>query len=93
MAIDILSADRLTLAEACQLVPPARKNTRPHLSTVLRWITEGAPGPNGDRVRLAAVRFGGRWITSRQALRDFAKALTPRRRARRRQAQGAGHAG
>jgi hypothetical protein len=36
--------------------------------------------PSGDLVRLEAVRLGGRWLTSREALQRFAEALTPRLR-------------
>jgi hypothetical protein len=46
-------------------------------STILRWVTIGALSPDGKRVRLDAVRLGGRWITSREALQRFAEALTP----------------
>jgi hypothetical protein len=45
---------------------------------VLRWILKGAKAPDGSRVRLEAVRLGGRWFTSREAIQRFAAALTPR---------------
>jgi hypothetical protein len=77
-AIDITSDDTLTLSEACALLPRGRNGAKPHLSTLLRWILQGAPAPGGQRVRLGAVRCGGKWITSRQALREFTEALTPR---------------
>jgi hypothetical protein len=75
--IDVTSHDTLTLAEACRILPKGRKGSRPHLSTIIRWITAGAPARDGRRVTLAAVRCGGKWITSRAALREFAAALTP----------------
>jgi hypothetical protein len=76
--IDITSDDTLTLAEACRILPRGRNGSRPHLSTILRWILHGAPAPDGRRVKLAAVRCGAKWITSRTALREFVAALTPR---------------
>jgi len=36
------------------------------------------PGPDGNRVRLEAVRCGGKWLTSREALERFTEAITPR---------------
>jgi hypothetical protein len=77
MNIDIISDDTLTLAEACRLLPRGRNGARPHLSTILRWILDGAPAVGGERVRLAALRVGGKWVTSRAALQAFAEALTP----------------
>jgi hypothetical protein len=76
--IDVTAGDTLTLAEACRLLPRGRNGSRPHLSTLVRWITRGTPGPDGRRVRLAAVRVGGKWVTSRAALQEFAAELTPR---------------
>jgi hypothetical protein len=38
---------------------------------------DGARGPNGERVKLEALRLGGRWVSSREALQRFAEALTP----------------
>jgi hypothetical protein len=77
-AIDVTSNDTLTLAEACRLLPRGRNGSRPHLSTVLRWILSGCPAPDGRRVKLAAVRCGAKWVTSRAALQEFVDALTPR---------------
>jgi len=76
--IDVTNSDTLTLTEACRVLPPGRNGSRPHLSTLLRWIMHGVPAPDGRRVRLAAVRMGGKWLISRAALADFAEALTPR---------------
>jgi hypothetical protein len=76
--IDITSDDVLTLTQACAILPRGRNSSRPHLSTILRWILHGAPSLDGRRVRLSAVGCGGKWITSRAALREFTEALTPR---------------
>jgi hypothetical protein len=76
--IDVTSPDTLTLTEACALLPRGRNGSRPHLSTLVRWITHGAPAPDGRLVRLAAARCGGKWVTSRAALNEFVAVLTPR---------------
>ena len=76
--IDPLSEDCITLTEACRLMPRGRRGSRPHLSTLLRWIMYGAAGRDGQRVRLAAIRCGGRWLTSRAAIREFCERLTAR---------------
>jgi hypothetical protein len=49
-----------------------------HFSTVFRWILRGAKSPTGERIRLQAVRLGGKWVTSRESLKRFTEALTPR---------------
>jgi hypothetical protein len=47
-------------------------------SCVLRWITDGIPGPDGQRAKLEGVRIGDRWLTSEEALSRWAERLTPR---------------
>jgi hypothetical protein len=66
----------LTLKSAARDIPPGR-GKRTHLSTLLRWILSGVRDPAGKVVRLEALRIGGRWITSREALQRFAERLTP----------------
>jgi hypothetical protein len=75
--IDLSVETPLPLKDACCLVPAARNGKRTHLATLLRWILTGSRGPTGERVRLEAVRLGGRWMTSREALQRFAERLTP----------------
>jgi hypothetical protein len=75
--IDIHEEPLLSLSAAAALVPPARSGKRTHLSTILRWILDGSKGPNGERVKLEAVRIGGRWMTTRSALQRFVERLTP----------------
>lgn len=62
--------------------PPIRleilaKHCQTHFSTVYRWAVKGLPGPDGQRVRLEALRVGGRWVSSWPALQRFALAITP----------------
>jgi hypothetical protein len=75
--IDLAVETAIPLKDAARLVPPGRNGRKTHLSTLIRWITIGARSPAGERVRLEAVRLGGRWLTSREALQRFAAALTP----------------
>jgi hypothetical protein len=76
--LDITVETPLPLNTAAGLIPPARNGKKTHLSTLMNWIRRGARSPSGERVRLEAVRLGGRWMTSREALQRFAEQLTPR---------------
>jgi Protein of unknown function (DUF1580) len=75
--IDISLEQPLALAVAVKLIPPGRNGKRCHLSTLLRWIMRGSKAPDGAIVRLEAIRLGGRWLTSREAIQRFAEKLTP----------------
>jgi hypothetical protein len=70
----ILDEDRLSLEEA-----------RPHLgtngepcdfTTAYNAVTKGYQLPDKSRLRLEAIRIGGRWVTSRQAIERFVIRLT-----------------
>jgi hypothetical protein len=78
MSIDLTTESTLTLAQAARLLPPGRRGRPVSMSCVLRWVLIGTRTPSGDRVRLEAVRLGGRWLTSREALQRYADVLTPR---------------
>jgi hypothetical protein len=73
----LISEELLSLAQAARRLPPGRGGRPVSLGCVLRWVLNGAPGPDGRRVRLEAVRMGGRWLTSVEALGRFAHHLTP----------------
>src|SRR5207249_1032487 len=73
----ILTEHTLRLADVGQYLPPGRHGKRPSLSCVLRWVLSGVRLPSGATVRLQAVRCGGKWITSVEALNRFAAAQTP----------------
>jgi hypothetical protein len=75
--LDLKTETPIPLAEAAALIPPARGGKKTHLSTLLRWIVKGVRSPIGETVRLEAIRLGGRWMTSREALQRFAERLTP----------------
>jgi hypothetical protein len=74
--IDLSTETLLSLAEAAKLLPPARLGKPVTFQCVLRWVQEGARGADGRPVTLEALRLGGRWVTSREALQRFAEALT-----------------
>lgn len=73
----ILSETLLTLHDAARLLPSNRAGKRVNFATVWRWVLKGVNTLEGNRVRLEAVRVGGRWLTSREALDRFAASLTP----------------
>src|SRR4051794_36931031 len=75
--IDLLTEEILSLTTAAKKLPAGRRGRPVSLGCLLRWITTGAKGPSGERVRLEGLRLGGRWVTSAQALQRFAAALTP----------------
>jgi hypothetical protein len=75
--IDIATESTLTLADAAKLLPSVRMGRPVSFQCILRWVQEGSRGPDGRTVKLEAVRLGGRWITSKEAMQRFAEALTP----------------
>jgi hypothetical protein len=76
--IDTATEFLLSLAQAAPLFPPGRNGARPTIGCFTRWILKGVKGPTGELVRLEAVRLGGKWVTSREAIQRFAERLTPR---------------
>jgi hypothetical protein len=69
--IDLSTERSLTLDEATK---PAKVS----FTTLWRWVVRGIPTRDGGRVRLRAMKLGRRWVTSYEALEEFAAALTPR---------------
>jgi len=69
--MSVLNEDTMRLEEVA-------RTARTHFSTVYRWILRGMPGPDGQRIKLEAVRLGRAWLTSKEALKRFADALTPK---------------
>jgi len=70
---NVACPDSMTLRQASAVIPG-----RPHVGTILRWITDGVY-PSGDksrRVRLSGKKIGGRWSVSRQAIAEFIDAAT-----------------
>jgi hypothetical protein len=82
MDIDLRDPDepKLNLAQACRFFAPSRTNRPVHKSRLIRYIVDGVLGPDGTRVRLAALRQGHGWVTTPSAIQAFCEALTPKRR-------------
>lgn len=57
-------------------LPPGRRGRHVSLSCALRWTLNGVRLPSGEIVRLEAIRLGGRWLTSIEALQRFAERQT-----------------
>jgi hypothetical protein len=69
--IDLTVESPLSIAEAAARVPSFRPGKKTHVATIFRWIQHGVRG-----VKLEAVRLGGRWVTSAEALQRFAEACS-----------------
>jgi hypothetical protein len=76
MSIELRNETLLTLTQAARMLPPSRRGRPVHLSSVYRWILDGVKTPHG-KIRLEAIRLGGRWLTSVEALERFAARQTP----------------
>ena len=73
---EIQAGDGLSFSAAAREFPGHRGCGSLNASTVHRWAHKGVRGVDGRRVKLAVVRLGARWLTSRGALLRFAEALT-----------------
>lgn len=71
MAIDPLSEQLISFAEAARLLPARRAGKRPHTSCLYRWSVSGCKG-----VVLESCQCGGTRVTSREALARFIAALS-----------------
>jgi DNA-binding transcriptional regulator YiaG len=74
--IDLANESLLSLGQAASALPASRQGSRVSPSTIWRWIVAGVTTPGG-RVQLEAIRLGGRWLTSKEALQRFAERQTP----------------
>jgi hypothetical protein len=81
MTIDLtdLGEPKLSVSQAARYFAPSRGGKPAHKSRVIRYITAGVVGPNGDRVYLEALRQGNQWVTTPSAIQEFAESLTPAR--------------
>jgi hypothetical protein len=71
MAIDLKKETLISLAQGTRLLPPGRNEKPVHVSTLVRAILKG-----NDGVKLEALRVGGRWVTSVEALQRWAERQT-----------------
>jgi len=77
VAAEVAAGDVITCPHLARRCGSTRQSKPVHPSTVLRWILEGVKTLGGGRVRLEAVRCGGRWVTSVAAYQRFLAAQTP----------------
>jgi hypothetical protein len=61
--IDLTTETLVGLPAAARHLPPYRGGRPVNPVTLWRWITTGVQLTDGRRVRLEAVRLGGRWLT------------------------------
>jgi hypothetical protein len=66
----ILAEDLLTFSQVAKEIQEQQPGSRLHVATVHRWALRGCRG-----TKLEAVRVGGRWMTSRQSVHRFLRAL------------------
>ena len=52
------------LSRIARRYPGARGAAASHPATWTRWILKGALGSDGNRHKLAATRFGSRWLVT-----------------------------
>ncbi len=67
------------LAALARTLPGYRGKTAIHPATLFRWITSGVMLPNGARLKLEALRIGGRFVSSQAALSRFFERQTAAR--------------
>lgn len=73
---EIQAGDGLPLSAAAREFPGHRGGRALNPATVHRWAHKGVRGPDGRLVKLAVVRVGARWLTTRGAVARFAAELT-----------------
>jgi len=73
---EILKEEKLSIYDAAALFQGRTPGKNLCFSTIWRWILKGAHDVDGNIVRLEAVRLGGRWVTSREAIARFSENLT-----------------
>lgn len=78
MSNETAAAQLKPLRDFRDQLPGHRKGSRCHLSTIIRWATEGVKTPAGP-VRLRAVRVGHKWLTTEVWFQEFVEALTTAR--------------
>ena len=61
----------MSAASAAKHWPSSKCGKPSHTSKVIRAITKGTPVPGGRRVYLEALKFGGQWITTLEAIQEY----------------------
>jgi len=79
----LLTETLLSFSQAAGRLPSFRKSSKTGRpapitpSCIFRWVVTGVKLADGSLLRLEAVRVGGRWLTSAEALERFAARQTP----------------
>lgn len=72
----LLTESVCSLHDAAKSLPLSHGQKPVNFTTIWRWAIKGVKSTTGERVKLEAVRLGGRWITSKEAIERFSAALT-----------------
>ncbi|MFO0796340.1 MAG: hypothetical protein U0804_02620 [Gemmataceae bacterium] len=73
---EIQAGGGLSLSAAAREFPAHRGMGTLNPSSLFRWGTKGTRGSDGRLVKLAMIRIGSRWATTRGALARYAAELT-----------------
>ena len=73
----LLTEGLIPLSEVPKIIGADENGRRLHRSAPWRWVSKGVKGPDGDPVRLEAVKNGRGWCTSQAAVARFLAAQTP----------------
>ncbi len=76
LSVGLLNETLLSFGQAARKLPAHRGPGRCSPATIWRWIRDGVKLPDGRRLRLEAIRIGGAWRTSEEALGRFVAAQT-----------------
>jgi hypothetical protein len=77
MAINLFTERILSLPQAAKVWPSYQNGKATHVSRLVRALTRGSKDPSGNLIKLEALRLGGQWVTSAEAIQRFAERLTP----------------
>ena len=66
----------IPLNTARGILPPSRAGKPVNPATIWRWVHDGVRAPDGQRVKLQAVRMGRTWLTKRAWILDFVGAIS-----------------
>jgi Protein of unknown function (DUF1580) len=70
VAAEVAAGDVITMPQVARRCGSTRQGRPVHPATPLRWVFDGVKTPSG-RIKLEAVRCGGRWVTSLATFQRF----------------------
>jgi hypothetical protein len=71
VAAEVSQGDAVSTSGVGRMLPGRSPGKTVDPSTVFRWISHGIRRSDGARVRLEAIKIGGRFITSKAAVQRF----------------------